>query len=373
MKFVWWTANGVRPADDLVKHVDSIRAAGQRIVTTNGCFDLLHPGHIQFLQAARGQGDRLIVGLNSDESVHRLKGAGRPLIPQADRAAMLLALRVVDEVVIFDDLLPDEFLSAVRPHIHCKAGDYTLDSLPEAKLIANLGGEVRILDLQAGYSTTRLVNRVIEAARQSSEPDSHRSPAGSPAYVVEQLLEGANVIRQTAYKLAPPIIEAAQQISTAFQSGHKVLVCGNGGSAADAQHLAAELVGRFLREREPLPAIALTTDTSILTALGNDYGFDQVFAKQVAALGQPGDILIALSTSGASPDVLAAVATARQRRVHVIGLTGARRSPLSEIADLCLAVPASYTPHIQQAHISILHIICDLVEQYLLQWSTNRD
>ena len=141
------------------------------------------------------------------------------------------------------------------------------------------------------------------------------------------------------------------------------MLCGNGGSAADAQHLAAEFVGRFLREREARPALALTTNTSVLSALGNDYGFERVFARQVEAWGNPGDVLLALSTSGNSINVLEAVAVAMQRGLTTIGLTGGDGGRLAAVCDIPIVVPSASTPRIQEAHITVGHILCDLVER----------
>ncbi len=154
-----------------------------------------------------------------------------------------------------------------------------------------------------------------------------------------------------------------EKIVAAFQSGHKVLIMGNGGSAADAQHVAGEFVGRFLRERRALPAIALTTDTSILTAIGNDYGFERVFARQIQALGQAGDVVIGLSTSGNSPNVLEGLRVARELGLYTIGLTGRPGGRLPEVADLVISAPGPSTPHVQEVMLVIEHIICDLVEQ----------
>ncbi|GIV76549.1 MAG: hypothetical protein KatS3mg050_0943 [Litorilinea sp.] len=374
MSFVYpyeWQEREPRSLDTLLAVLEDYRAAGRRVVTTNGCFDLLHAGHVRFLSQARALGDVLVVGLNSDASVRRLKGPGHPIMSEANRAAMLAALRPVDHVVVFDDLLPNDWLALVRPDVHCKAADYTPDALPEAKVVCRYGGEVRILPLTEGYSTSRLIERVIITTQAavgievSDQYDDERSQ------VIQQLLTSANVLRQSAYRLSGQIVQTATMIREALSAGRKVLLCGNGGSAADAQHIAAELVGRFRRERHALPVIALTTDTSILTALANDYGFEQVFARQVAALGQPGDVLIAISTSGRSRNVLAAAEVARSRGVHIIGLTGERPSPLADVADLCLAVPAVDTAYIQQAHIAILHTMCDLVEQKFVEVEGN--
>lgn len=161
------------------------------------------------------------------------------------------------------------------------------------------------------------------------------------------------------------IAAAAQVIVTALRDGNKILAAGNGGSAADAQHFSAELVGRYKRERSPYPAVALTTDTSILTAIGNDYGYDDVFARQVGALGREGDVLLAYSTSGESRNLIQAAEEARRRGMNVITLTGPRDSSLSHLAHIALKMPASDTPVIQEMHLMTTHLLCDLVEAEL--------
>ena len=163
--------------------------------------------------------------------------------------------------------------------------------------------------------------------------------------------------------LVEPITECVRLIVSALKSGHKVLTMGNGGSAADAQHLAAELVGRFLMERKALPAIALTTDSSILTAVGNDYGFDEIFKRQVEALGRPGDILIGISTSGNSKNVVRALEAGRTIGVTTIGLLGRDGGEIGKLVDLALTVPAFETPRIQEAQLFVIHTLCDLVEK----------
>jgi D-sedoheptulose 7-phosphate isomerase len=192
---------------------------------------------------------------------------------------------------------------------------------------------------------------------------SNQSPAEQRA--IADLIEGSNVLRQTAYSLAPNIVTVAEDIINILRNGGKVLTCGNGGSAADAQHFAAELVGRYRRERPAWPAIALTADPSVLTSLCNDYGFEQVFARQVQALAQPGDILVAISTSGRSKNVLAAVEAASALGIRTVGLTGQGTSKLGEMVNHHLPIPSSNTAFIQQAHIAVIHIICELVEERL--------
>ena len=158
------------------------------------------------------------------------------------------------------------------------------------------------------------------------------------------------------------IARVAREICTALEDGNKILLYGNGGSAADAQHIAAEWVGRFLRERRPLSAIALTADTSILTAVGNDYGYDQVFVRQVRALGRKGDVAIAISTSGNSPNVLAATEAAREMGMVTVGLTGRNGGKLGAQVRYHLNVPHQLSARIQEVHIMIGHILCKLVD-----------
>lgn len=156
--------------------------------------------------------------------------------------------------------------------------------------------------------------------------------------------------------------DIAALVSAALKAGCKVLVCGNGGSAADSQHFAAELVGRFLKDRRALSAIALTTDTSALTSIGNDYGYDRVFERQVEALGRPGDVLVAISTSGSSANVLKAAVRARALGMKVAGLFGSKAGSIAEHCDVCFLARSPETPRVQEMHILAIHIICALVE-----------
>lgn len=176
----------------------------------------------------------------------------------------------------------------------------------------------------------------------------------------EEHLEVANTVMQS--NILQQIERIAAKVKEALANGNKVLFCGNGGSAADSQHLAAEFVGRFQKERQGLPAIALTVDTSILTAVGNDYGFDRVFARQVEALGQKGDVLVGISTSGNSPNVVKAVELAKEKGIYCVGMTATGGGHLAELCDECIAVPAQVTARAQEMHILIGHILCELVD-----------
>jgi D-sedoheptulose 7-phosphate isomerase len=163
-----------------------------------------------------------------------------------------------------------------------------------------------------------------------------------------------------------PAQKAADALCKALRNGKKLITFGNGGSAADAQHFAGELMCRFETERSSLPAVALSTDTSVLTAIGNDYAYDQVFARQVHAIANEGDVVFAISTSGNSPNVLEAAKEARRKKAFVIGLTGGTGGKLKDAVDLCIIVPANRTAHIQECHISLIHAICALVDEAFL-------
>ena len=183
---------------------------------------------------------------------------------------------------------------------------------------------------------------------------------------VEQIFaESIEVKQETLKKNILQIIAAAETIISSFKHGHKIFFCGNGGSAADSQHIAAEFVGRFQKERKAWPAIALTTDTSALTALGNDYTFDIVFSRQLEALGQKGDVLVAISTSGNSKNVLEAVKKAKSMGILTIGVTGGKGGQLAGQCDITIIAASAKTARIQEAHLVIFHSICELVENSL--------
>jgi D-sedoheptulose 7-phosphate isomerase len=185
------------------------------------------------------------------------------------------------------------------------------------------------------------------------------------ADVVARMLTEAARLHDASMSAAAPAAAAAAAMVAALRTGGRVLACGNGGSAADAQHFAAELVGRFERERAAMAAIALTTDTSILTALANDYDYERVFARQVEALGRPGDVLLGISTSGGSANVLAAFAAAKAGGLTTVALTGRDGGAVGAAADIHINVPAASTARVQEVHRTLLHAVCALIEREL--------
>jgi D-sedoheptulose 7-phosphate isomerase len=187
----------------------------------------------------------------------------------------------------------------------------------------------------------------------------------SRAQVEDVLREAARLYERAACESAEAVVSAADLMQAAFGTGAKALIFGNGGSAADAQHFACELVGRFLKVRRALPAVALTVDSSTMTAIANDYGFDRVFVRQIEALGLPGDVAVAISTSGESANVLAGLQCAKSRGLKTVAFTGGSGGPVGAAADVHVNVPHELTPRIQEVHRALIHAVCDLIESQL--------
>ena len=184
--------------------------------------------------------------------------------------------------------------------------------------------------------------------------------------IQQEALATEDLRREFFSKNAGSMAEAALHTARALANGGKLLICGNGGSAADAQHVAGEFVNRFLIDRPALPAISLATDTSVITAIGNDSAFRQIFARQVEALGRQGDVLLAISTSGNSQNVLEAMAVARRQKMFIIGLTG-MGGKMAELADILISAPSAHTPHIQELHLVFEHLFCRLTDYFMFE------
>ncbi len=189
-----------------------------------------------------------------------------------------------------------------------------------------------------------------------------RRPTGEQTDRIKAIWDEHIVVAKALHTLAPDVAAAVESIGRSLARDGQLLIAGNGGSAADAQHIAAELTGRFLKDRDPMRALALLTNVPALTAVGNDYGFERIFARELKAHGRPGDVLLAVSTSGNSPNVLSVIAAAREGGIGVIGLTGADGGQMRELCDICLCVPSSETPRIQEMHALIGHTLCELLE-----------
>ncbi len=329
-----------------------------KIVFTNGCFDILHSGHIELLEKAKGFGTTLVVGINSDESVRSIKGNDRPIIGQAERAAILIGLESVDEVRIFDETTPERLIREIAPDVLVKGGDWDEGQIVGADFVKSIGGEVFSIPLKTGFSTSGIIERI----RRENKNESKNG--GEDESIAKDAINGhISVFQSLLAQQLNNIEDCSDLLVNAVKAGCKVLVCGNGGSAADAQHIAAEFVGRYETDRRSLPAIALTTDTSALTAISNDYGFESVFSRQVEGLARAGDVLIAISTSGNSPNVLKAIMSARNAGCKVVGLTSVKGRKMAALCDSCVLVPAERTSRIQEAHTTIGHIWCEIIDR----------
>lgn len=335
----------------------------ETVVFTNGCFDIIHPGHIDLLARARNLGTKLIVGINSDSSIRRIKGKPRPFFTQEERAEILKNLQSVDEVFIFDQPTPEILIKNIKPDILVKGGDWKTSEIIGSDFVQSYGGKVYSLPLKEGFSSSKIVEKIQNSGIFPNELKNLERVSNNS--IEKSLNEHLEVINNLVRQEQPNIEKCAQIIFETFKNGKKILICGNGGSAADAQHLAAEFVGRYETERKALAAIALTTDTSALTALANDYDFERIFSRQVEALARKGDLLIAISTSGNSPNVNAAVMTARQIGCQTLGMTGSGGKKLASLCDECLLIPATRTSRIQEAHILIAHIWCEIIDSKL--------
>lgn len=333
----------------------------ETVVFTNGCFDIIHPGHIDLLERAKALGTKLIVGINSDASVRAIKGGSRPYLNQNDRAALLMALSSVDAVRVFDEATPAKLIEEIKPDVLIKGGDWPTDQIVGADFVLKNGGKVLSLPLKDGYSSSAIVEKIKSGEMNKTEV----SNDFSGDFIRRSLEEHLDVFHKLLNECGASIEASGKIITDAVAAGKKILWCGNGGSAADSQHMAAEFVGRFEDERRPLPSIALTTDTSLLTAVSNDYGYEKVFVRQVLALANEGDVLIGISTSGNSPSILSAIMTAREKGCKTVGLTGEKGKKLASLCDAAVLVPSARTSRIQEGHIAIGHLWCEMVDAKL--------
>lgn len=334
----------------------------ETVVFTNGCFDILHPGHIDLLNRAKALGTKLVVGINSDKSVKAIKGVERPFIGQAERKEILLGLKPVDEVIIFDELTPENVIKEIKPDVLVKGGDWSESEIIGSAFVKQNGGKVFSLPLKLDYSSSKIVEKIKMNGDQTVEA------TDTETNIVEKTIQQhIEVFEKVLSDNKTQIEDCAKLLFETFKNGKKILIFGNGGSAADAQHIAAEFVGRYETERVALPAIALTTDTSALTAIANDYDFERIFTRQVEALAAEGDCMIAISTSGNSPNVISAVMAAREKGCRVIGMTGIKGKKLASLCDEALLIPSERTARIQEAHITIAHIWCEIIDKLITE------
>jgi D-glycero-beta-D-manno-heptose 1-phosphate adenylyltransferase len=333
-----------------------------KTVFTNGCFDLIHRGHVDLLRRARELGDWLIVGLNSDASVRGMKGPSRPVQTQEERAAILRAIRYVDEVIIFDDATPSRLIERVRPDVLVKGGDWPLAQIVGADFVIRRGGKVFSLPLVPGYSTTSLVERLWAGA----VPPAARTEDTLEDCRLSGLRESIRVKTELLAECGKAILTAGQILVETLSAGNRILIFGNGASGAEARQIAAEIADSS-SDRIRLPAIAFAVDGFALAVIGKDDGSERQFERQLETLARAGDAVIAISTSGNSPNVLAAVMRARQLGCQIVGLTGQGGKQLAGLCDITVLVPSTKAARVQECHTTIGHLWSEMVGRSVLR------
>ena len=327
--------------------------SNQKIVFTNGCFDILHVGHVDYLRKAADLGDILVVGLNSDESVHKLKGASRPINNQNDRAEILSALSFVDYIAIFDEDTPINLIKILQPDVLAKGADYKPEEVVGRKEVEDRGGKLALIPFVEGKSTTNT-----ECRLKKLQDELIKDRLKESIIIKQQLLNNSECLKNISL--------LADQIRVSLHNGGKLILCGNGGSASDALHFAGEVVGRYQRERRAFPAVVLNADVATMTAISNDYGYSEVFARQAEAHVSKNDVFIGISTSGNSENVLRAVEVAKQKGAVASALLGRDGGKIARKVDYPVIIPCDVTARVQETHICIIHILCELIETPLV-------
>lgn len=325
----------------------------QKVVFTNGCFDILHVGHVDYLRKAADLGDILVVGLNSDESVHKLKGSSRPINNQNDRTEVLSALSFVDYVTIFDEDTPLNLIKTIKPDVLVKGADYKPGEVVGRKEVEAYGGKLTLIPFVEGKSTTNT-----ECELKKLQDQLIKNRLKESIAIKEQLLNNSECLKNISL--------LADQIRTCLKNGGKLILCGNGGSASDALHFAGEIVGRYQRERQAWPAVVLNADVATMTAVSNDYGYSEVFARQAEAHVNKDDIFIGISTSGNSENVAKAIEVAKRKGAITSALLGRDGGKIAKDVDYPIIIPCNITARVQEIHTCIIHILCELVETPLV-------
>jgi rfaE bifunctional protein nucleotidyltransferase chain/domain len=353
-----WAIAGSKPFSEFEKKLDDYRAQGKTVVTANGCFDLLHFGHLSLLMGAKSLGDILIVGVNSDRMVKKIKGAGRPIFPEKERASLLVSLEYVDHVIVYDDILPNDLLGRIRPDIHCISGEYAQKKLPEKEVVEKSGGKVEVLPFILGYTTTDIIQKI---NRHQIEPDVQASPSKGKDAITDYLFESSNHIRCMAYQNGETLTRIAGQMANVIKSNKKIIFCGDVGSDGDARYFASELNRRFSPGSKRLPATLISNNHSEISDISNK----DVFSRPLKAGGKPGDLLIILTANGNSKAIVMAGETARENGMQIIAFTGNVDSPFHDLCDEILSIGSQKRTMIQQGFITAFNGIYSLLEQLL--------
>lgn len=332
-------------------------------VFTNGCFDILHPGHVDLLERCKSLGTELIVGINSDESVRKIKGAERPFLDQASRKAILCGLKSVDEVYIFEELTPENLIKQINPNVLVKGGDWKIEEIIGADFVIKNGGKVFSLPLKGDFSTSGIAEKIRNAGRAEKNSVKKMVSRESDFSVATEFRQHIEIFERMLKEQIDSIAEAHDLLEETFERGKKLLLCGDNDSAAVAQYIATSFVEQNDINRRVLPVVALARASAAQIPFNNDDDFAIIYADQIEASANEGDCLLAVSASGNSPNVIAAAMSARRKNCRVIALTGAGGKKLASLSDVCAMVPSQITARILEAHIAIAHIWRERLER----------
>lgn len=318
------------------------------VVFTNGCFDILHPGHIELLKQAKALGTKLIVGINSDKSVRRIKGSSRPIVSENDRAEVLRGLSSVDEVVIFNEPTPEKIIKIIKPNVLVKGGDWAIDEIIGADFVKKNGGKVYSIPFKNGYSTSSIIEK-IESQSEVIEGFNNK---------ISVIENGLNEHLQLTKNLLENEVNVIQDCGTiiveAIKRGNKIFLCGNEESAQIAQIFAAELLKRVGIKESRIKVFTLPE------AISENSEIEKNISEQINFLPNKGDVLISISNSESSIDLHSVMIKARQRGCQTIGLTG--RKKLASLCDAAVLVESVNDLRIQEAHLTIGNLWCEMLK-----------
>lgn len=319
-----------------------------KTVFTNGCFDILHPGHIDLLQRAKELGDRLIVAINSDASVSQIKGSGRPIVDQASRKAVLLGLRSVDEVHIFDELTPERIIKQIKPDVLVKGGDWRADEIIGADFVVENGGKVVSLPLLNGYSSTRVLERILSERVSNPTLDGHGT--GKIETSISEHIEVFNLLLDGSLEA---IGDCAEIILETFRSDNRMVICSEDAGSATA-HYCASIMGEWYDNgQRPLPMMIVKPDGSTPRISGDSEG---ALYGQVDSFPAPGDCLIVISSNRESDNLIGTVMDARRNNCKIVSLVGSEGKKIASLSHAAVMIPSLNIRRIQEACIAIIHI-----------------
>lgn len=320
------------------------------VVFTNGCFDILHPGHIQLLKQAKALGTKLIVGINSDKSVKAIKGSNRPIVSENDRAEVLKGLSSVDEVIIFNESTPEKIIEKLKPDVLVKGGDWAADEIIGSDFVKKNGGKVYSIPFRNGYSTSSIIEKI---ESQSAEVDDINAKV---SLIETGLDEHLQIMKKLLENDVNSIQKCGRIIIEAIKLGNNIFLCGDGRSNEIAQIIAAELLKRVGNGESTIKVF--TSSESI----SKDGGTEIDFSRQVEVSANRGDVLIGISNTEDSAEINSAMIQARQKGCHTIGLTGAKGKKLASLCDAAVLVQSMSDLRIQEAQLAIGNLWSEMVK-----------